>query len=208
MQKLNFEGAFHMPNPNHPPKGSKIAVEPIRNPDHISAIKQLLASKPRDLLLFTLGINNGIRTGDLLKLRIKDLAGKRVGDTIRITESKTGKTNVLLINKAVQKPLTIYLSSENCKPEDYLFKSRTGENRPLTVQTVNRMVKTWARAINLPGNYGAHTLRKTFGYIQRTQYGVGFEVLCKRFNHGNPTVTMRYLGISDQEVIEILQNEV
>jgi len=197
-----------MPNPNHPKKGSKIAVEPIRNPDHISAIKQLLASKPRDFLLFTLGINNGIRTGDLLRLRVHHLLGKRVGDTILIRESKTGKMNVLLINKAVLKPLTIYLASENCKPEDYLFRSRTGENNPLTVQTVNRMVKSWARAINLPGNYGAHTLRKTFGYIQRTQYGVGFEVLCKRFNHGNPTVTMRYLGISDEEVIEILQNEV
>lgn len=197
-----------MPNPNHPTKGSKITVEPIRNLDHITSIKQLLASKPRDLLLFTLGINNGIRTGDILKLKVQDLANKRVGDTISIKESKTGKTNIIMLNKAVHKALTAYFASENCQPTDYLFKSRSGTNRPLTVQTVNRMVKSWTRSINLQGNYGAHTLRKTFGYIQRTQYGVGFEVLCKRFNHGNPTVTMRYLGISDSEVVEILQNEV
>ena len=197
-----------MPNPNHPPKGSKITVEPIRNPDHITSIKQLLAAKPRDLLLLTLGINNGIRTGDLLRLKVKDLLGKKPGDTITIKESKTGKTNVLMVNKAVHKALTAYFASENCQPEHYLFKSRSGHNTPLTVQTVNRMVKTWTRAINLPGNYGAHTLRKTFGYIQRTHYGVGFEVLCKRFNHTNPAITMRYLGISDSEVIEILQNEV
>lgn len=197
-----------MKNRNHPVKGSKITVEPIRDLDHITSIKQLLASKPRDLLLFTLGINNGIRTGDLLKLRVQDLAGKRVGDTISIKESKTGKINVLMVNKSVHKALASFLASDIFQPDDYLFKSRTGENKPLTVQTVNRMVKGWARTINLPGNYGAHTLRKTFGYIQRTQYGVGFEVLCKRFNHGSPTVTMRYLGISDSEVIEILQNEV
>lgn len=197
-----------MPNPNHPPKGSKITVDPIRNLDHISSIKQLLTSKPRDLLLFTLGINNGIRTGDILRLKVKDLLNKRVGDTISIRESKTGKTNVLMLNKAVHKTLTSFFASENCKPEDYLFKSRSGNNQPLTVQTVNRMVKTWTKTINLQGNYGAHTLRKTFGYIQRTQYGVGFEVLCKRFNHGNPTVTMRYLGINDSEVLGILQNEV
>ncbi len=195
-------------NPNHPAKGSKITVDPIRNLDHITSIKQLLASKPRDLLLFTLGINNGIRTGDILRLKVKDLAGKRVGDTITIKESKTGKTNILMVNKAVHKALNNFLASNDCEPDQYLFKSRTGHNSPLTVQTVNRMVKTWTRAINLPGNYGAHTLRKTFGYVQRTHYGVGFEVLCKRFNHGNPTVTMRYLGISDSEVIEILQNEV
>lgn len=197
-----------MSNPNHPPKGSKIAVDPIRNLDHISSIKQLLASRPRDLLLFTLGINNGIRTGDVLRLKVKDLAGKRIGDTISVKESKTGKTNTLMVNKSVYKALTSFLASDNFEPDDYLFKSRTGKNKPLTVQTVNRMVKSWTRAINLCGNYGAHTLRKTFGYIQRTQYGVGFEVLCKRFNHGSPTVTMRYLGISDSEVVEILHNEV
>jgi len=197
-----------MPNPNHPAKGSKITVEPIRNLDHITSIKQLLSSKPRDLLLFTLGINNGIRTGDILRLKVQDLFNKRIGDTITIKESKTGKTNILMVNKAVHKALTAYFSSENLQPTDYLFKSRSGKNQPLTVQTVNRMVKTWTRSINLQGNYGAHTLRKTFGYIQRTQYGVGFEVLCKRFNHGTPTVTMRYLGISDSEVVEILQNEV
>jgi integrase len=193
---------------NHPAKGSKITVEPIRNLDHINSIKQFLASKPRDLLLFTLGINNGIRTGDLLRIKVQDLTGKKAGDTISIKESKTGKTNVLMINKAVHKVLTAYLASEKPLPEHYLFRSRTGLNMPLTVQTVNRMVKGWARAINLPGNYGAHTLRKTFGYVQRTHYGVGFEVLCKRFNHGSPTVTMRYLGITDAEVTEILQNEV
>lgn len=146
-----------MKNPNHPLKGSKITVEPIRNLEHISSIKQLLASRPRDLLLFTLGINNGIRTGDLLRLKVQDLFGKKVGDTISIKESKTGKTNVLMVNKSVQKSLSIYFSSEDCKLDDYIFKSRAGENSPLTVQTVNRMVKTWARAINLSGNYGAHT---------------------------------------------------
>ena len=64
------------------------------------------------------------------------------------------------------------------------------------------------RAINLPGNYGAHALRKTLGDIQRTKFGVGFEILCKRFNHSPPAVTMRYLGIEDAEVLEILTHEI
>jgi hypothetical protein len=58
------------------------------------------------------------------------------------------------------------------------------------------------------GNFGAHSLRKTWGYIQRTVYGVGFEILCKRFNHSNPVITVRYLGIEDKEVQNILMNEV
>lgn len=197
-----------MPNPNHPKHGSSITVQPITNLDDINSIKKLLANNPRDLLLFTLGINNGIRTGDLLKLKTAQLKYAKPGDQIQIKESKTGKSNVLVINKSIYKTLRAYLDTSNLKDDDYLFKSRKSSRTPLTIMTVNAKIKKWCRTLNLKGNYGAHTLRKTFGYIQRTKYGVGFEILCKRFNHSNPAVTMRYLGISDEEVIAILHNEI
>ena len=38
--------------------------------------------------------------------------------------------------------------------------------------------------------------------------GVSFEVLCKRFGHSSPAITMRYLGIDDKEVAGILLNEI
>jgi len=196
-----------MKNPNHPKSGSKILVHPIQNTKDIQSIKTYLSDKPRDLLLFTLGINNGIRTGDLLKLKVSDLKDLKPGDSIQIKESKTQKVNVLSINKEVHKTLRHFLISQTPNDDDYLFKSRNTAHA-LTVMTVNRMVKSWCRAINLPGNYGAHTLRKTFGYIQRTKFGVGFEVLCRRFNHSSPAITMRYLGITDEEVYSILQNEI
>ena len=41
-----------------------------------------------------------------------------------------------------------------------------------------------------------------------TRYGVGWEILCKRFNHSSPAVTMRYLGIEDKEVSGILMTEI
>ena len=37
---------------------------------------------------------------------------------------------------------------------------------------------------------------------------VGFELICKRFNHSSPSVTMRYRGIEDKEVLEILTHEI
>ena len=196
-----------MKNPNHPKPGSKILVHPIQNTKDIQAIKSLLSDRPRDLLLFTLGINNGIRTGDLLKLKVSDLKDLKPGDSIQIRESKTKKTNTLVINKEVHKALRHFLNTQNPNDDEYLFKSRQ-RNQALTVMVVNRMIKSWCKSINLPGNYGAHTLRKTFGYIQRTKFGVGFEVLCRRFNHSSPAITMRYLGITDQEVYSILQNEI
>lgn len=138
-------------NPNHPAKGSRITVEPIRDAKAIAAIKRLLHDQPRDLLLFTLGINNGLRATDLLQLTVKDVAGLKVGETLPVVEGKTSKRNYLMMNKASYKALCRYLGQASPQ-EHYLFRSRKGVNQALTVSTVNHMVKDWCWIINLPGN--------------------------------------------------------
>jgi integrase len=195
-------------NPNHPKKGDRVRVDPIRRIEDVQAIKKMLSDNPRNLLLFTIGVNNGLRVGDLLRLKIKDVRNLRPGDHITIKESKTGKENIMMINKAVYKALRNYVERVHPDDEDFVFPSRK-TREPISIQTVNALVKKWTKAINLHrGNYGAHSLRKTFGYIQRTKFGTGFEVLAKRFNHSSPSVTMRYLGITDKEVNGILMNEI
>jgi len=188
-------------------KGSNLTVDPIRKQKDIKAISRLLKSHPRNYLLFILGINNGIRTNDLVRLKYHQVEGLKAGAVIKIVESKTGKTNVLVINKSGHKALQLYIKEVNPAPDDYLFKSRKG-NGHISSQSVGRMIRSWAEAINLKGQYGAHTLRKTWGYMQRVHFGAGYELICKRYNHSNPAVTMRYLGIEDKEVTELLMNEI
>ena len=194
-------------NPNHPKKGDRIAVDPIRKTKDIKAIAKLIQDNPRDHLLFSIGVNNGLRSCDLIKLKVGQVRHLKIGDTLTIKESKTGKENILVINKTVFKALKHYLDAVQPNDEDYLFPSRKG-NSHLQSQAVSKLVKKWTKEINLKGNYGAHTLRKTWGFIQRTQFGVGFEIICKRYNHSSPAITMRYLGIQDKEVHGILMNEI
>ena len=196
------------PNDNHPPKGSRIAVEPIRDEKAIQSIKRLLSNKPRDLLLFTLGINNGLRISDLLALKVGQVRGLKPGQSITVREQKTGKSNVLMMNRTSHKALERYLAEARPGDYEYLFKSQKGENKPITVSYANGLMKSWAKALNLKGNYGTHSLRKTFGYIQRTKYGVAWELLAKRFGHSSPSTTLRYLGLTDHEVNGILLNEI
>jgi integrase len=192
---------------NHPKLGDSTRVEPIRDPKDIEAIKKLLHDKPRDLLLFTIGINNGLRVGDLLELRVWQFRKLKPGDYFSIKENKTQKQNTLMVNKAIYRALQAYLEASEAGDNDFLFASKKGKGA-ITIQRVNQLIKAWTQAINLRGNYGAHTLRKTFGYMQRTRFGVGFEVLAKRFNHSSPSTTMHYLGIQSDEVNGILLNEI
>ena len=144
---------------HHPKKGDNITVEPIRRIEDIKSISKMLSDLPRNHLLFTLGINNGLRVGDLLKLKVKAVRHLKIGDTLNIKESKAGKDNVLVVKKAVHKSLKNYLEKVQPGNSDYLFASRKG-NKAITIQAVNNMIKKWTSAINLAGlkSYASGTI--------------------------------------------------
>ena len=181
-------------------------VQPFTELRHVRSIKRLLVDSPRDKLLFVMGVNSGLRVQDLLALHVAAVRGLKLGDRISIQEKKTGKPNVLIANKEILSALEEYLVLAPTEDRHYLFKSRKTANSPLTTLSVTKKVKAWAAAINLKGNYGCHSLRKTWTYHQRREFGVSWEVLAKRLNHSNPSVTRRYLGIQDEEVEEVLMN--
>ena len=189
-------------------KGASITVDPIRDPKALERIKKNLLSNPRDYCLFICGINNGLRISDLLNLKVSQVKGLKSETSIYIKEKKTKKKNVFMVNKAVYSAIRGHLDTSHLKDEDYLFPSRKTPGKPLTIQRAWQLVSKWCRDAELVGNFGSHTLRKTFGYMQRTRFGTGFEVLCRRFNHSSPAVTMRYLGVEDAEVNGILLNEI
>lgn len=92
-------------NPNHIQRGRPIRVDPFKRPEEIAAIKPIRSGAPGDSFLFTMGINNGLRVGDLPRLKVEDLKSLNAGEFITIRENKTGKQNILILNKPVHKAL-------------------------------------------------------------------------------------------------------
>ena len=68
------------PNDNHPKLGASIKVEPIRELKAIKRIKYILADNPRDLCLFTMGINTAYRANELLSLTVGQVDHLVAGD--------------------------------------------------------------------------------------------------------------------------------
>ena len=186
------------------------SVEPIRKESDLQKIKKHLSNNKRDLFYFVLSTNTGIRTGDLLELRVKDLKYRNTGDQIPIIEQKTGKQNYIIVNRPVYKTFQEYLNEYNPHDNDFIFFSRKGDRQTshLHVFSVSRMVKSWFSDLNIKGKYGCHSFRKTWGYHQRVKYHVDWSVICRRYNHSNPSVTMRYLGITSSEVSSVCMNEI
>jgi integrase len=193
-------------NPNRPKKGSAIKTQPIRRLEDIRAIKRFLAGDPRNLAIFTLGINSALRGSDLLRIRIEDVQSLKPGDSFEIREQKTRKYRRVMLNKVSHRAIQEWIQSvQDWEDGDWLFPSRKGKGR-LLVPTLTAMVKSWCRAINLTENYGSHTLRKTFGYQQRVTFGLGTAELMWIFNHSSERQTLDYLGIEHEEIRNIHWN--
>ena len=194
--------------PNNPKKGSVIRVEPIRKLKDIKTIKAMLESKPRDQALFIVGINTSLRASDLARLTVDQVATLSPGDNLSLREQKTmrtGKVRMLTWNGACYEATRKLIASEDLADDDPLFKSRKGGK--LTVQSIHRLVKGWCRAIRLKGNYGSHTLRKTWGYHKRVTFQRSWPEISKAFGHRSQAQTLDYLCIQSDEVKQLYMDD-
>lgn len=178
-------------------------VEPIRRKEDIEDIKEHLLEQKlyRDYCLFVVGINIGLRISDLSKLRWDQVYDKkgRFKDYIDIYEQKTGKFKRFKLNQSARDAIELY--KENISPNmkrEYLFNTRSNKDGYMTRKTAERILVREAKYVGLE-NIGTHSLRKTFGYHLRKN-GVHISVIMKMFNHSSEMITLRYLGLLQDDM--------
>lgn len=202
--------------PKNYKKDERQTVYPIKKHEEIIAMANwLLAHKGKKYVLaFTLGINLGLRANELLSLRMNQVFAsdgsvrmspylEDTSDGIIILQSKTGKYRTVFLNAACKDVL------EWCFPEreaylhcnGYLFPSREGG--AIQVGTFRKALKDAAKACGVRQNVGTHTCRKTWGWHQYKyncdKANMDITMLQRAFGHSSPEVTLRYLGITDEE---------
>jgi hypothetical protein len=188
-------------------KSGNNKANPITTLKDVRDIISILKGEPRNSLLFVIGVNSWLRIGTLLILKVGDVRRLEIGDKHFFYEPDSQNPKYLEINRSIYNELKKYLKDTTLKDGDHLFKSRKGKGH-LTIQSVNRLVTRWTKTIGLNGYYGCESLRKTFGYIQRIEFGVGFDILCKRFNQQSPAKMATFLGIPKEKPVTILNNKV
>ncbi len=174
-------------------------VQPLRTQQEINDFLFCLRrnkNAERDVFLFLIGINSGLRMSDIVKLKKKDVISSK---NPRIVEQKTGKTRILYLS-SLQELIQDY--TKDLEPEDYLFPSTKGGH--VEVNTVYQMFQKVAALLDRD-DIGTHTLRKTFGYhyYKKTK---DVATLMEIFGHSSEKITKRYIGINEDEISETLLN--
>ena len=188
-------------------------VEPIRDPRKIAQIKYLLRgqNRYRDLLLFVTGINSALRISDLLPLRIGHFLDEHHGikHQFEIHEKKRGKRHKVFINNSIRETLEEYFEAYpgvETNPDHFVFFNTKSYNFNELIKRGQawKLITTICQEIGLRGNFGTHSLRKTWGYHARLQ-GVDLALIMHKLNHSSIATTKRYLGITDEELQEVVQ---
>lgn len=194
------------------------AAEPIKNIEDIYKISQYLISNERyrDNMLFIVGINFGLRVSDLRVLRFSNLINDNLTfkDSFAVFEKKTRNTRkrkknrYITINQAVIEAVTLYLEHTNgVSLSDYMFRSESNRgkasNEPLTLKSIDRILKGIAKDLDLNVKMSTHTLRKTFCYHQMLMShndNRKLLLLQKMLGHASPAQTLDYIGITAEEI--------
>ncbi|MDD5508030.1 MAG: tyrosine-type recombinase/integrase [Bacteroidales bacterium] len=156
-------------------------------------------------LLITIGVFTGLRIGDLLQLRYNQFENT---DILTIQEKKTKKTRRIKINQDLRTILErIKTKIGEVDTSQYIFINKYG-TKPIDKSYVNVKLKEIIKRYNIPveGNISSHLFRKTLGnrVLRLNNYSnEAVILLMDLFGHSSPSITRKYLGIREREILDV-----
>ena len=174
-------------------------VYAIKNEDTIRLIGHLLSIRcnPQMADVWHIGLNLALRISDLLSIRFEDIHNER----LIIRERKTGKLAYIQLNTKAREHIAKVRAEH---PEHiYLFQSykcqqlKNKPPQPITRRAVSMEFQQVGQELNIA--LGTHSMRKTRGYfLYQSTKDIGR--VMKMLRHTSEGVTLRYIGITQDEV--------
>jgi len=189
-------------------KGKLIGQKPPLKLHEIWSIRIRLevAYRIRDLTLFNLAIDSKLRSCDLVKLRISDIAhGKHILKRAMVMQQKTQRPVQFEITNKTRMALVQWIENANLSNSDFLFKGKTNSQDHISTRQYARIVKSWIKEIGLnPLDYGTHSLRRTKATLiyKRTKNLRAIQLL---LGHTKLESTVQYLGIEVDDALELAE---
>jgi len=192
-------------------KGRLIGQKPPLKLQEVWSIRIRLemTNKKRDLALFNLAIDSKLRSCDLVKLKVIDLAhGSAMLNRAIVIQQKTHRPVQFEVTPQTQKSISAWIEMEHLTSQNYLFPSRSKHGDHISTRQYARILKSWIEMIGLsPNEYGTHSMRRTKATLiyKRTHNLRAVQLL---LGHSKLESTVRYLGIEVDDALEMAEQTV
>jgi integrase len=169
----------------------------------------------RDRLLFLFGIYTGFRIHELLSLRVRDVwrdntivtavtIARRLLKGGASANPRRVRSRTAVLHPALRAALESHIGERLATglegSDEFLFKSRKGVNRPITVGHAWEIIKTAARTLGCDERVGTHSMRKTFARAVYDNSGHDLILTQRALGHRAISSTSSYLESTDEEV--------
>lgn len=196
-----------------PRKSAHGAVDPIKDLTDLQLLKDYFLNKNRNVRNYTLlvvGVNVGLRVSDLTQLKLCDFLaedGTFYDKIYNLKEKKTGKLRYIVINQSIRDAITLWMAAYKDAPRDAFLFFSTNYSTPLTPNGVWKVLHRAGEALGFTFPLGTHSLRKTWArhfYFKYNESPQALVYLQTVLGHANQRDTLRYIGVSVDEVDEML----
>ena len=139
--------------------------------------------------------NLGLRIGDVLALRLKDIV--RDGNRYRldIIEDKTDKSRTFTVTNDIYNYIKMYCLENNIKSTAKIFD--------ISERAVQKQLKIVCDYLGIEG-ISTHSFRKYFATQIYINSNYNIELVRQLLQHSTSTVTQRYIGIGSRELEKAL----
>jgi integrase len=162
----------------------------------------------RDKALFLLGVKSGLRISELLSLCVGDVQQHgRLVDRVTVSRQhmknkREGRT--VLLHPEAKAALATWLLTlrqmPRCTSQTFVFRSRKGDNQPISKVQAWRILHEAVTTNELTGKVGTHAMRKTFANRVYHQLNHDLVKTQRAMGHKNINSTVAYLSFVEDEI--------
>ena len=182
-------------------------VEAVKTVEQRQQVEAHLADQGAIYLdIWKVGVHTALRISDLLSLTMDQVHKLNIDQpALNITEQKTGKHRKIVINQTalevMQRRLVEFPDHEWLFQTNAANRDRRAAPKPINRRSVSRVFEKVGQKVVPSVVLGTHSMRKTRGYAMH-KAGRSIESIANVLNHSSPAVTMRYIGLVQQDIDE------
>jgi len=176
------------------PKKSRILPVVLSKEEVIDLLQATRNLKHRTIL--ALIYSSGLRIGELLNLKIKDIDLDR--NQVFVRQSKGRKDRTVILSEVIRPLLLNYLSTY--RPKIYVIEGQNGGRYSST--SIRTFLKRSCKHAGISKHITPHTLRHSFA-THMMENGVSLRHIQSLLGHSKPETTMIYTHVVQKDLLRI-----
>ena len=152
----------------------------------------------RDRAILAVGFQVGLRRAEIAALRVGDLHQNRGYDSLWVTRKGRKRDSVAVHPQVVQRiHAYLHVAGHAAELEAPMFRPvrsngrRCQSDRPLSPDSIDRLLRKYCAAIGLKRGFSAHSMRATF-ITTTLDNGASLEDVQRAAGHADPSTTKLY----------------